>query len=85
MALSCLCLKSGVAWPGLKWAGLGTEPTILMSGSELALGREPDLSSLRAEDLLPLLSSPEDRAPSDRKVLTPLSERESSSILKKNK
>ena len=57
-------------------------PTILMSGSAVwALGREPDLSSLMADDLEPLLSSPEDLAPSLRSVLTPLSDRESSSIL----
>ena len=57
--------------------------TILMSGSPgvWALGLDPDLSSLMADDLEPLLSSPEDLAPSLRSVLTPLSDRESSSIL----
>ena len=40
------------------------------------------LSSLKAEDLEPLLSSPEERAPSDLRVLTPLSDLQSSSILK---
>jgi len=57
--------------------------TILMSGSAdvLALGLEPDLSSLRALLLDPLLSSPEERAPSLLRVLTPLSDTLSSSIL----
>ena len=39
------------------------------------------LSSLKADDLEPLLSSPEERAPSERNVLTPLSDLLSSSIL----
>ena len=41
------------------------------------------LSSLMADDREPDRSSPDDRAPSDRSVLTPLSDRVSSSILDK--
>ena len=61
---------------------LGLEPDLQQAVQSTVQSVLSHLSSLSALDREPLLSSPEDRAPSERSVLTPLSDRLSSSILK---